>query len=122
MDTTVVEDYSDNRKNDHQIVLGAIMKKIIWQDIRVLLMVAGIILPVAGQSQGLPPGEGLDKILTACTACHGLENITNSHKKLTAEEWETYFYDMVARGAAIHESEMETVKKYLIDNFAVKEN
>ncbi len=122
MDTTGVEVYSYPHKNDHQIVLGAIMKKIIWRDLRVLLMVTGIVLPVAGQSQGLPAGEGMDKILTACTACHGLDNITNSHKKLTAEEWETYFYDMVARGAAIHESEMETVKKYLIDNFAVKEN
>ena len=98
------------------------MNNRIWQDLRVLLMVTAILLPLAAQSQGLPPGEGMEKVLTACTACHGLDNITNSHKKLTAEEWETYFYDMVARGAPIHESEMETVKKYLIDNFAVKEN
>ncbi len=98
------------------------MQKIIRWDARILLLAAGIILPVVGHSQGLPAGEGMEKILTACTACHGLDNITNPHKKLTAEEWETYFYDMVARGAAIHENEMETVKKYLIDNFAVKEN
>ena len=72
--------------------------------------------------QGMPDGPGRDRILTACTACHGLDNITNPHKKLTAEEWEVYFYDMVARGAAIREDEMETVKQYLIDNYAVKEN
>lgn len=86
------------------------------------LLLAGLFGSFAGHAQGLPPGEGMERVLTACTACHGLDNITNSHKKLTAAEWETYFYDMVARGAPIHEDEMDTVKKYLIDNFAVKEN
>lgn len=97
------------------------MKNSIKREMTVLL-VAGLFWSFTGHAQGLPPGEGMERVLTACTACHGLDNITNPHKKLTAEEWETYFYDMVARGAAIHEDEMETVKKYLIDNFAVKEN
>lgn len=87
-----------------------------------VLLVTGLLWPYAGQAQGLPPGKGMERVLTACTACHGLDNLTNPHKKLTAEEWEIYFYDMVARGAAIHEDEMEMVKKYLIDSFAVKEN
>ena len=98
------------------------MKNKIWRDLRVLLILTGSVLPLAGQSLGLPAGEGMEKILTACTACHGLDNITNSHKKLTAEEWETYLYDMVARGAAIHKDEIEVVRRYLVDNFAVEKN
>jgi len=99
------------------------MKNIIsLKQLTPLVLATGIFMPVIGHAQGLPAGEGMEKVLTACTACHGLDNITNSHKKLTAEEWEVYFYDMVARGAAIHENEMEVVKKYLIENFAVKEN
>lgn len=97
------------------------MKNINTGRIGGLLLTAVLLLPLTGQAQGLPPGEGMDKVLTACTACHGLDNITNPHKKLTAEEWEIYFYDMVARGAAIHPDELDVVKKYLIDNFAAKE-
>lgn len=87
-----------------------------------VLATTGLLLPVIGHTQGLPPGEGMQKVLTACTACHGLDNITNPHKKLTAQEWETYLYDMVARGAAIHKDEIEVVRRYLVDNFAVEQN
>lgn len=102
---------------------GASMKNIIrWAQIAILTLATTFLLPVSGQAQDLPAGPGRDRMLTACTACHGLENITNPHKKLTAEEWETYFYDMVARGAAVEKDEMEDVKQYLIKNFAVKQN
>jgi hypothetical protein len=86
------------------------------------LLAAGLVSPhvqAQGQGQSLPEGAGRDKMLVACTACHGLENITNPHKKLTAEEWEYYFYDMIARGANVQPGDMELVKNYLINSFAV---
>ncbi len=99
------------------------MKNIIrWGQITILSLATGLLLSTIGRAQELPDGAGRDRMLTACTACHGLDKITNPHKKLTAEEWETYFYDMVARGAAIQKDEMEDVKQYLIKNFAVEQN
>ena len=67
-------------------------------------------------------GEGRDQILFACTGCHGLDNITNPHKPLTAEECEIYLYDMVVKGANLTVDEIEPVKRYLIENFAVDKN
>jgi hypothetical protein len=90
--------------------------------VKILVLTAALCLPVISWGQNLPDGPGRDKLLTACTVCHGLDNITNSHKKLTAEEWEVYLYDMVARGAPLHKNDIEVVKQYLIKNFAVSQN
>ena len=90
-----------------------------WNRKVLFLLAVGLLLPVITQAQDFPEGKGRDRILTACTACHGLDNIANPHQKLTAEEWDVYVYDMVARGAAVHKDELEDVKQYLIKNFAV---
>ena len=79
-----------------------------------------VLLPINATAQGLPEGPGRDILFTACTVCHGLENITQPHKSFTSEEWEFYVYDMVARGAPMNEEDIERVKQYLIDNFAVR--
>lgn len=76
-------------------------------------------VPGWGQGLGLPDGKGRDTVMQVCTACHGLDHITNPHKKLTAEEWEFYFYEMISRGAPMPRDKMDVVKNYLIDNFAV---
>ncbi len=52
----------------------------------------------------------------ACVQCHPLTRITDGD--LNAEEWEFTLYDMIARGAPIHEEDLELVRQYLIDNFA----
>ena len=77
-----------------------------------------VLLPFAATAQNLPEGPGRDILFTACTVCHGLENITQPHKSFTEEEWEFYVYDMVARGAPMNEDEIEMVKQYLVENFA----
>ena len=82
-----------------------------------VLFITGF-LPLTVTSQSLPEGPGRDILFTACTVCHGLENITQPHKSFTEEEWEFYLYDMVARGAPMSEDDIERVKQYLVDNFA----
>ncbi len=82
-------------------------------------LLAGVLTPMTALSQGMEEDRGMQLVVQACTSCHVINNITNPHKKLTAEEWEFYFYDMVSRGAPIYEEDLETVKQYLIDNFAV---
>lgn len=90
--------------------------------IRIICMLTLILHVAVGITQDFPEGEGRDQILFACTGCHGLDNITNPHKPLTAEEWEIYLYDMVVKGANLTIDEIEPVKRYLIENFAVDKN
>lgn len=81
-------------------------------------LVAGVLTPMTALGQGTEQDRGMQIAVQACTYCHGFNNITDPHKELTAEEWEFYFYDMVSRGAPIYVEDLETVKQYLIDNFA----
>ena len=69
------------------------------------------------RAQGLPEGAGLQVVIVACTQCHGLDRLTDI--KLSATEWENALYDMMARGAIVEERDLATIRKYLIDNFAV---
>ena len=39
--------------------------------------------------------------------------------KLTAADWEFTLYDMISRGAPVRDEEIDALKKYLIDNFAI---
>ncbi len=77
-------------------------------------------MPILAWSQGpLPEGPGRDAMLRACTACHPLTRITEND--LDADEWAFTLYDMIARGAPLHAEDLEAVRQYLIDNFAVEE-
>ena len=82
-------------------------------------LVAGVLAPMPALSQEAEANRGMEIAVQACTHCHGFANITDSHKELTAEEWEFYFYDMVSRGAPIYEEDMDAVLQYLIDTYAV---
>ena len=75
------------------------------------------VIPVFGWSQApFPEGKARDAVFLACVQCHPLTRITDGD--LNAEEWEFTLYDMIARGAPIHEEDLELVRQYFIDNFA----
>jgi mono/diheme cytochrome c family protein len=63
-----------------------------------------------------PDAEGRDTLLLVCSQCHSLNRITRA--TLTADDWEFILYDMIARGAPVHEDDVAALKKYLQDNFA----
>ena len=85
------------------------------------LALASIILcPIVGWVQGpFPAGQGRDSVVIICSQCHPLTRITESN--LNAEQWELTLYDMIARGAPLHEKQLDNVRRYLIENFAVDE-
>lgn len=64
-----------------------------------------------------PDGPGRDAIFVSCTQCHGLDRFTRV--SLNAEEWENALYDMMARGAVVDIKDLEDVRNYLVNNFAV---
>ena len=73
-------------------------------------------LPSLAQ-QAFPEGEGRDIVFVSCVQCHGLGHLTRV--SLNASEWENALYDMLARGAAVDIKDLETVRKYLVNNLAV---
>lgn len=63
-----------------------------------------------------PEAEGRETLLLVCSQCHSPMRIVRA--RLKAEDWDFYLYDMIARGAPVHKDDIETLRKYLIDNFA----
>ena len=83
-----------------------------------LIFLTLLYVPGLAWAQGLPEGEDRDKVIMACSACHGLDNIFNASNPLSAEDWEFYVYDMIARGAPVRQEDTQDIIDYLVDNFA----
>lgn len=83
------------------------------------LAVIGLgLLATETRAQNLfPEGEGRDTLFLVCTQCHTPTRITRV--RLSAKDWDFYLYDMIARGAPVEKDDLEALRKYLIDNFAI---
>lgn len=64
---------------------------------------------------GLPPGNGRDALVTACTQCHSLSVIVAMREG--AAGWRKHVYNMVLRGAQLNSREADAVMAYLVANF-----
>ena len=85
------------------------------------IVISGLILFSTGitQSQEIfPAGQGRSTLFLVCVQCHSLNRVTEA--KLTAADWEFIMYDMISRGAPVREEEIDALKKYLVDNFAIE--
>ncbi len=85
------------------------------------IAISGLIIFSTGftQSQEIfPAGQGRNTLFLVCVQCHPLDRVTEA--KLTAADWEFTLYDMISRGAPVREEDIDTLKKYLVDNFAVE--
>ena len=63
----------------------------------------------------LPEGKGKAVVERACSQCHGLEYVTNSH--MTKERWTNIVDNMVQRGATLSDEEFDQVIDYLVKHF-----
>lgn len=63
----------------------------------------------------LPEGSGKNIVVKACQSCHSLRRITPMH--LSASDWRKMVETMVGLGAAVGQDDLETVVKYLAQNF-----
>lgn len=82
----------------------------------VLLMPLGI-APLAVSQESFPEGPGRDTLILVCTQCHALGKMVAA--ELTAEDWQFIVYDMISRGAPVHQEDIADLTKYLQDNFAI---
>ena len=72
------------------------------------------VIPSSAQTQ-LPAGPGKAALQKVCTACHGLEIVTQN--RATRERWETVVDDMASRGAEGTDEEFSQIVEYLAEHF-----
>jgi len=73
------------------------------------------------KSVDLPDGDGKKILETACTTCHGLEEVIKFKGYNTKDEWRDVVVTMVKYGAELKEPEIETLVGYLGQNFSRQE-
>jgi competence ComEA-like helix-hairpin-helix protein len=66
-------------------------------------------LPAEESAVELPPGNGRDVVVTACSECHGLPTVTETRRTRTS--WEDVVDEMVGLGAKL---EGESTKKQAV--------
>ena len=69
----------------------------------------------ARSQDALPEGEGRDIVEYVCSQCHDLIQVTSASK--TSEQWMYLVTMMKNQGAPIEEYEVDTVVRYLSENF-----
>ncbi len=72
---------------------------------------------LAVSQESFPDAPGRDTLILACTQCHALGKMVAA--ELTAEDWRFIVYDMISRGAPVHQEDIADLTKYLQDNFAI---
>ena len=85
------------------------------------IAISGLIIFSPGITQPqeiFPAGQGRNTLFLVCVQCHTLGRVIEA--ELTAANWEFTLYDMISRGAPVREEDIDTLKKYLADNFAVE--
>lgn len=93
-------------------------------NVRINLLVAAMIMialsltfvPHADGQAALPDAPGRDTMLLVCTQCHSLGKMYVA--ELTSRDWQFIVYDMIGRGAPVHQEDIADLTKYLQDNFA----
>jgi parvulin-like peptidyl-prolyl isomerase len=84
----------------------------------VFIPLVSLVLTTSAVSQELfPDALGRDTLMLVCTQCHSLGKMVAA--ELTAEDWQFIVYDMISRGAPVHQEDIVALTKYLQDNFAI---
>jgi hypothetical protein len=70
----------------------------------------------AGQSDELPEGEGKKILLSSCTACHDLSEVTKFRGYYDRKQWRDVVVTMMEYGAPIEEKQVDVLADYLAAN------
>ena len=75
----------------------------------------------ASQTSELPEGPGRTILMTACTTCHELKEITKFRGFYTKDEWRDVVVTMVKYGAVVKEDDVPVLVDYLFKNLGKKD-
>ena len=81
-----------------------------------VLIWCGALIPIAASQEAFPDEPGRDAMMLACTQCHSLGRMVTA--QLTKDDWEFIVYDMIGRGAPVHEEDLADLVTYLQENLA----
>lgn len=81
-----------------------------------VLLCAGMFNLKASTKEVFPDEPVRNVLFQECTQCHSLGKMVTA--ELTADEWEFLVYDMVARGAPVHQEDLSALITYLQNSFA----
>ena len=77
-----------------------------------LFMLGGIATATAvAQAVDLPPGAGRDRLMAACTRCHGIDVIVTQRR--TPDEWQEVMSVMIGHGAQMTDEDYQAIVSYL---------
>ena len=74
----------------------------------------------ASQTSELPEGPGRTVLMSACTSCHELKEITKFRGFYTKDEWRDIVTTMVKYGAVVKEDDVPVLVDYLFKNLGKK--
>jgi hypothetical protein len=72
-------------------------------------------------STDLPDGPGKAVLVSACTTCHELTEVTKFKGFYTKDEWRDIVVTMMKYGAVVKNDDMPVLVDYLFKNFGKKE-
>jgi len=70
----------------------------------------------AGPEDDLPDGEGKKILLTSCTSCHELTEVTKFRGYYDRKQWRDIVVTMMEYGAPIEEKQVDVLADYLAAN------
>ena len=67
----------------------------------------------AGPEDDLPDGEGKKILVSSCTACHDLSEVTKFRGYYDRKQWHDIVVTMVEYGAPVNEKQVDILADYL---------
>ncbi len=84
------------------------------------MLLAPAMTGAAAQKDDLPDGDGKTILLTSCTTCHDLTEVTKLRGFYTRAQWRDVIVTMKEYGAMVDEKQVETLADYLGQNLGKK--
>jgi cytochrome c5 len=85
-----------------------------------VILLAPAMTGVAAQKDDLPDGDGKTILLTSCTNCHDLTEVTKLRGFYTRAQWRDVIVTMKEYGAMVDEKQVDILADYLGQNLGKK--
>jgi len=73
-----------------------------------------------GDALGLPDGEGRQILVTVCSSCHALDEVTKFAGYYGKDQWTAVVTTMIGYGVALPSSDVPVLVDYLTENLGTR--
>ncbi len=84
------------------------------------MLLAPALTGAAAQKDDLPDGDGKTILLTSCTTCHDLTEVTKLRGFYTRAQWRDVIVTMKEYGAMVDDKQVDVLADYLGQNLGKK--